>query len=58
MMIPHRAAGAEERAFPPDCQRILPAVRQTPGPGMARQAGEMVGVDAGVRAKPEPLRGE
>jgi hypothetical protein len=57
MMIPHRAAGVEETALPADYQRILAAVRQAAGPVMARQVGEMVGVDVSVRAKLEPLRG-
>ncbi|MFC3232407.1 hypothetical protein [Streptomyces nitrosporeus] len=57
VMIPHRAAGAEETALPADYQRILAAVRQAAGPVMARQGGEMVGVDVSVRAKLEPLRG-
>ncbi|MCM2388171.1 hypothetical protein [Streptomyces albipurpureus] len=42
-LIPHRAAGVEETALPPDYQRILPAVRQATGQVMARQVGEMVG---------------
>ncbi|MFP3989522.1 hypothetical protein U9R90_18995 [Streptomyces sp. E11-3] len=57
MMLPHRAAGVEETALPPDYQRILAAVRQAAGPVMARQVGETVGVDVSVRAKLEPLRG-
>ncbi|MFF5538051.1 hypothetical protein ACFY71_37290 [Streptomyces cinerochromogenes] len=46
-----------ETMLPPDYQRILAAVRQAAGPVMARQAGEMVGVDVTVRAKLELLRG-
>jgi hypothetical protein len=42
--------------LPPDYQRILAVVRQTAGPVMARQVGEMLGVDISVRAKLEPLR--
>lgn len=57
MIIPHRAPGVEETALPADYQRILAAVRQAAGPVMARQVGEMVGVDVSVRAKLEPLRG-
>lgn len=33
-------------------------MRQAAGPVVARQAGEMVGVDGRVRAKLEPLRGK
>ncbi|MGW3202146.1 hypothetical protein ACWDBD_48140 [Streptomyces sp. NPDC001118] len=57
MLIPHRTPDMEEALLPPDCQRILAAVRQAAGPVMARQAGEMPGVDVTVRAKLEPLRG-
>ncbi|MBT2401162.1 hypothetical protein J7E89_35765 [Streptomyces sp. ISL-100] len=58
MLIPHRTSGVEEAALPPDYQRILTAVRQAAGPVMARQAGEVLGVDVSVRAKLEPLRGK
>ncbi|MEU8548119.1 hypothetical protein AB0C81_14165 [Streptomyces roseoverticillatus] len=44
--------------LPPDYQRILAAVRQAAGPVMARQVGEMLGVDISVRGKLEPLRGK
>jgi hypothetical protein len=57
MLIPHRAPGVEEVTLPPDYQRILAAVRQAAGPVMARQVGEVLGVDVSVRAKLEPLRG-
>lgn len=57
-MIPHRAAGAEETGLPPDCQRILAAVRQAAKPVTARRVGEMTGVDVRVRAELEPLRGK
>lgn len=43
--------------LPPDYQRIFAAVRQAAGPVMARQVGEMLGVDVSVRAELEPLRG-
>ncbi|MFD5193879.1 hypothetical protein ACFWMU_38300 [Streptomyces sp. NPDC058357] len=58
MLIPHRTSDVEEAALPPDYQRILTAVRQGSGPVMARQVGEMLGVDVSVRAKLEPLRGK
>ncbi|MFE3903773.1 hypothetical protein ACFXPY_26565 [Streptomyces sp. NPDC059153] len=58
MLIPHRAPGVEEVTLPPDYQRILAAVRQAAGPVMARQVGEVLGVDVSVRAKLEPLRGK
>ncbi|MFC9625806.1 hypothetical protein ACFTXM_39560 [Streptomyces sp. NPDC056930] len=58
MLIPHRAPGVEEVMLPPDYQRILAAVRQAAGPVMARQVGEVLGVDVSVRAKLEPLRGK
>ncbi|MGN5376540.1 hypothetical protein ACQ4WX_00140 [Streptomyces lasalocidi] len=57
MLIPHRTPDMEETMLPPDYQRILAAVRQAAGPVMARQVGEMLGVDVTVRAKLEPLRG-
>ncbi|MFJ2134652.1 hypothetical protein ACIOMQ_27955 [Streptomyces sp. NPDC087845] len=57
MLIPHRAPDAEESTLPSDYQRIHAAVRQAAGPVMARQAGEMLGVDVRVRGKLEPLRG-
>ncbi|MFF3617574.1 hypothetical protein [Streptomyces sp. NPDC002580] len=57
MLIPHRTPDVEETMLPPDCQRILAAVRQAAGPVMARQVGEMLGVDVSGRAKLEPLRG-
>ncbi|MEV0492318.1 hypothetical protein [Streptomyces atratus] len=56
MLIPHRAPGVEEDTLPPDYQRILAAVQQVAGPVMAREVGEVVGVDVSVRAKLEPLR--
>ncbi|WP_031037469.1 hypothetical protein [Streptomyces sp. NRRL F-5650] len=58
MLIPHRAPGVEDAALPTDYQRILAAVGQAAGPLMARQGGEVVGVDVSVRAKLEPLRGK
>jgi hypothetical protein len=58
MLIPHRAPGVEEDTLPPDYQRILAAVRRAAGPVMARQVGEMLGVDVSVRSKLEPLRGK
>ncbi|WHX15758.1 transposase family protein [Streptomyces malaysiensis subsp. malaysiensis] len=57
MLIPHRMPEVEETMLPPDYQRILAAVRQATGPVMARQVGEILGVDVTVRAKLEPLRG-
>ncbi|MFD9483604.1 hypothetical protein ACFWBX_06290 [Streptomyces sp. NPDC059991] len=44
--------------LPPDCQRILAAVRQAAGPVMARLVGELLGVDVSVQTKLEPLRGK
>ena len=58
MMIPHRTSGVEETMFPPDYQRILAVVREAVGPLMARQVGEVLGVDVSVRARLEPLRGK
>ncbi|MFF2410474.1 hypothetical protein [Streptomyces sp. NPDC058092] len=58
MLIPHRTSGVEEATLPPDYQRILTAVGQAVGPVMARQVGEVLGVDVSVRAKLEPLRGK
>ncbi|MDH2393302.1 hypothetical protein QCN29_31970 [Streptomyces sp. HNM0663] len=58
MLIPHREAGVEETMLPPDYQRILAAVRQAAGPVMARQVGEMLGVDISAKSKLEPLRGK
>ncbi|MEV7872576.1 hypothetical protein AB0P17_42195 [Streptomyces sp. NPDC088124] len=56
MLIPHRERGVEENMLPRDYQRILAAVRQAAGPVMAREVGEVVGVDVSVKAKLEPLR--
>ncbi|MFF1648629.1 hypothetical protein [Streptomyces sp. NPDC058240] len=56
MLIPHRAPDVEESTRPSDYQRILAAVRKAAGPVMARQVGEMLGVDVSVRGKLEPLR--
>jgi hypothetical protein len=58
MLIPHRESGTDESMLPPDYQRIIAAVRQTAGPIMAREVGEVVGVDISVKAKLEPLRGK
>ncbi|MEU0132419.1 hypothetical protein ABZ118_31630, partial [Streptomyces sp. NPDC006289] len=58
MVIPHRAANVEETMLPPDYQRILSVVRQAAGPVKARQVGEVLGVDVGVKSKLEPLRGK
>ncbi|MCX5077775.1 hypothetical protein OG321_35520 [Streptomyces sp. NBC_00424] len=56
MLIPHREPGVEEDALPWDHQRIIAAVRQAAGLVMAREVGEVVGVDVSVKAKLEPLR--
>lgn len=56
MLIPHREPGVEESSLPWDYQRIINAVRQAAGPVMAREVGEVVGVDISVKAKLEPLR--
>ncbi|MFD8005249.1 hypothetical protein [Streptomyces mirabilis] len=58
MLVPHRTPSMEEAALPPEYQRILAVVRQAAGPLMARQVGEVLGVDISVRAKLEPLRGK
>ncbi|WP_381802743.1 hypothetical protein [Streptomyces niveus] len=58
MLIPHRTSGLEETTLSPDYQRILAAVRQAAGPVMARQVDDALGIDVGVRAKLEPLRGK
>ncbi|MFJ8828067.1 hypothetical protein ACIREE_40900 [Streptomyces sp. NPDC102467] len=58
MLIPNRTPDVEETMLPPDYRRILAAVRQAAGPVMARQVGEMLGVDVSVRSKLEPLRGK
>ncbi|GHE13776.1 hypothetical protein GCM10010339_81890 [Streptomyces alanosinicus] len=56
MLIPHREPGMEENSLPWDYQRIITAVRQAAGPVMAREVGEVVGVDVSVKAKLETLR--
>ncbi|MFF1465720.1 hypothetical protein [Streptomyces sp. NPDC058330] len=56
MLIPHREPGVEEDVLPWDYQRIIAAVRQAAGPVMAREVGEVVGVDTSMKAKLEPLR--
>ncbi|MBM4832441.1 hypothetical protein HXP48_30540 [Actinospica acidiphila] len=58
MLTPHRVPDMEETLLPPDCQRIPATVRQAAGPVMARQAGEALGIDVGMRSKREPLRGK
>jgi hypothetical protein len=59
MLIPHRTSDVEEHVLPPDYQRILAAVKQAAaGPVMARQVGEILGVDVNIRSKLEPLRGK
>ncbi|MGV9881141.1 hypothetical protein [Streptomyces sp. NPDC003006] len=58
LLIPHRAAGMADTALPPEYQRILASVRAAGGPVMVRQVGEALGLDTGVRGKPEPLRGK
>ncbi|MFC9891913.1 hypothetical protein [Streptomyces pilosus] len=58
MLIPHRTSDVAEHVLPPDYQRILASVRQAAGPVMARQVGEMLGVDVNIRSKLEPLRGK
>ncbi|ARZ72568.1 hypothetical protein M1P56_16745 [Streptomyces sp. HU2014] len=58
MLIPHRTPGMEEAILPPDYQRILAAVRQAAGTVMARQVGDVLGMDVSARAKLEPLRGK
>ncbi|MFD3875946.1 hypothetical protein [Streptomyces sp. NPDC058623] len=58
MLIPHRTSDVGESVLPPDYQRILASVRQSAGPVMDRQVGELLGVDVSVRAKLEPLRGK
>ncbi|MFJ1649462.1 hypothetical protein [Streptomyces sp. NPDC088258] len=58
MLIPHREPGVEEDALPWDYQRIITAVRQASEPVMAREVGEVVGVDVRVKSKLEPLRGK
>ncbi|MFD5943214.1 hypothetical protein [Streptomyces griseus] len=57
-LIPHRTSDVEETLLPPDYQRILATVRQAAGRNMARQVGELLGVDVNVRAGLEPLRGK
>ncbi|WP_236240236.1 MULTISPECIES: hypothetical protein [unclassified Streptomyces] len=58
MLIPHREPGVEETTLPPDYQRILTAVRQATRPAMARQVGEMPGMDISAKSKLELLRGK
>ncbi|WP_176710356.1 hypothetical protein [Streptomyces sp. Wb2n-11] len=51
MLIPHRTSGVEETTLPPDYQRILAAVRRAAGPVMARQVGDVLGIDVSMRGK-------
>ncbi|MGP4050490.1 hypothetical protein [Streptomyces sp. 2A115] len=53
-----RTSRVDEATLPRDYQRILAAVRQAAGPVMARQVGEVLGVDVSAPAKLEPLRGK
>ncbi|MGW0957437.1 hypothetical protein [Streptomyces sp. NPDC002545] len=57
-LVPDRAPGVAESALPAEHQRILTVVRQAAGPVATRQIGEVLGLDAGVRGKLEPLRGK
>ncbi|MGW1399858.1 hypothetical protein ACWCRF_14580 [Streptomyces sp. NPDC002405] len=57
-LVPDRAPGVAESALPAEYQRILTVVRQAAGPVATRQIGEVLGLDAGVRGKLEPLRGK
>ncbi|MET7854953.1 hypothetical protein ABZT48_43980 [Streptomyces avermitilis] len=56
MLIPHREPGSDESLLPQDYRRIIAAVRQSAGPVMAREVGEVVEVDVSVKARLEPLR--
>ncbi|MFI9311047.1 hypothetical protein [Streptomyces triculaminicus] len=58
MLLAHRKPGVEDTVLPPDYQRILAAVRQAAGPVMARQVGEIPGVDTSAKSELEPLRGK
>ncbi|MFB9393045.1 hypothetical protein ACFPM3_18220 [Streptomyces coeruleoprunus] len=57
-LVPERAPGVQESALPAEYQRILAAVRAVGGPVATRQIGEVLGLDAEVRGKLEPLRGK
>ncbi|MTE17646.1 hypothetical protein F0L17_00545 [Streptomyces sp. TRM43335] len=56
MLVPYREPGVEEDSLSWDYQRVIAAVRQAAGPVMAREIGEVVGVDVSVRSKLGPLR--
>ncbi|MFF4169591.1 hypothetical protein [Streptomyces sp. NPDC001744] len=57
-LIPDRGPVVGESALSAEYQRLLTAVRQAGGPVSTRQIGEVLGLDTGVRGKPEPLRGK
>jgi hypothetical protein len=58
LLIPHREAGMDDVALPPEYQRILAIVRDGGGPVTTRQVGEVLGLEVEVRDKLEPLRGK
>lgn len=58
LLVPHREAGMEETALPPEYQRILAVVRQAGGAVTARQVAEGLGLETSERGKLEPLRGK
>jgi hypothetical protein len=58
LLVPHRGPGVSEDALPPEYQRILAIVRQAGAPVAVKQVGEVLGLDAAVRGKLEPLRGK
>ncbi|MET7486706.1 hypothetical protein [Streptomyces sp. NPDC005538] len=47
----------DQDALPPEYQRILAIVRDAGGAVTVRQVGEVLGLEAAVRGKLEPLRG-
>ena len=56
LLIPHRSDTADEGALPGAYRKILTIVREADGPVQVRAVGELLGLDASVRGKLEPLR--
>lgn len=58
LLVPHRGAGVDQEALPPEYQRILAIVRDAGGAVTVKQVGEVLGLEVAVRGKLEPLRGK
>ncbi|MFF4138465.1 hypothetical protein ACFY1B_45045 [Streptomyces mirabilis] len=52
LSVPHRAADVDQRALPPEYQRILAVAQHAAGPVMTRQVGEPFGLTPGGAGHP------